>query len=98
MRNNLNRRQFLKIFTLIGTASGLTALSCQKSLIHTISQAFNNKNYLPLVLGGQASTLTPTSTTTNTPTQTNTHHSHRLLRRPIRPPQPPQQHQEPVQR
>ena len=73
MSNKLTRKQFLKLLTLSGTATGVTALAAfHKSLARVIAQLLDNKNYLPLVLGGQVRTPTSTATRTNTPTSTAT--------------------------
>jgi hypothetical protein len=56
LSNYINRKQFLKFLSLIGTASGLTALSYQNSLVSTVSQVVNNKIFLPIIQSKQGST------------------------------------------
>jgi hypothetical protein len=73
MGNKITRRQFLKILTLSGTATGLTVLTaCHEPLARTIAQVLNTKNYLPIVKGGQVSTPTPANTPTPIATLTKT--------------------------
>ncbi len=66
MNNKMNRKQFFKLLTLIGTATGLTALTYQKSLLRAISKALDSSNYLPILQKGPA-TPTPSPTASNTP-------------------------------
>ena len=75
MSNKIDRRQFLKIFTVSAAATGLTAFGVYRdTFARAVDQLFNDKNYLPLVMEGKGRppTLTATPTATSTVIATNT--------------------------
>ncbi len=69
MSKNIDRRQFLKMFTVSAAAASLTAFGVYRdTFARAVDQLINSENYLPIVMEGKGRLPTPTTTPTATST------------------------------